>query len=99
MTNLTDLGIAAIRDGGSIGRVGVAQYAEVPMDVGTIMRNVTLTGGVAPARAYIEELMPDVLDGTITPGRVFDRTVGLDDTPAGYRAMADRTALKVLVRP
>lgn len=63
------------------------------------LHNVILTGGVAPARAYIEELLPDVLEGTIEPGRVFDRTVGLDDVPAGYRAMADREALKVLVRP
>ena len=28
------------------------------------MRNITLTGGASPARAYIEELLPDVLDGT-----------------------------------
>ncbi len=60
---------------------------------------MTLTGGVAPARAYIDELLPDILDGGIEPGRVFDRTVGLDDIAAGYRAMADRTAVKVLVRP
>ena len=65
----------------------------------TFLRNITLTGGVAPARAYIEELLPDVLDGTIEPGQVFDRTVGLDEVPDGYRAMADREALKVLVRP
>lgn len=45
------------------------------------MRNITLTGGVAPARAYIEELMPDVLDGAIHPGKVFDRTVALDEAP------------------
>ena len=63
------------------------------------MRNVTLTGGVAPARAYIHDLLPDVLEGQIQPGKVFDRTVGLDDVADGYRAMADRTALKVLVRP
>lgn len=63
------------------------------------MRNITLTGGVAPARAYIEELMPHVLDGSITPGRVFDRTVGLEEIADGYRAMNDREALKVLVRP
>lgn len=69
------------------------------MGFGTFFRNVTLTGGVAPARAYIEELMPDVLDGTIEPGRVFDRTIGLDETPDGYRAMADREALKVLIEP
>jgi Alcohol dehydrogenase GroES-like domain len=45
------------------------------------------------------ELLPLVLDGTIEPGKVFDRTIGLDGVPAGYQAMASREALKVLVRP
>ncbi len=94
-----DTAVRAVRAGGVVSRVGVAQDAEAPMGFGEMMRNVTLTGGVAPARAYIEELMPDVLDGTVDPGRVFDRTVSLDDVPDGYRAMADRKALKVLVRP
>ena len=49
-------------------------------------------------RAYIEELLPDILDGRIEPGRVFDRTVGLDGVPDGYRAMADRESIKVLVQ-
>jgi len=88
-----------VRDGGVVSRVGAPQYAEVPMDFGVFMRNVTLTGGVAPARAYIDELMPEVLDGTLQPGRVFDRSVGLGDIAGGYRAMADREALKVMVRP
>jgi threonine dehydrogenase-like Zn-dependent dehydrogenase len=91
--------VAAVRDGGFVSRLGVSQYRQVPMGFDTMMRNITLTGGVAPARAYIEELMPDVLDGTIEPGRVFDRTIGLDETPDGYRAMADRKALKVLIQP
>jgi hypothetical protein len=43
-----------------------------------VMRNITLTGGACPARAYIEELLPAVLDGTVQPGRVFDRTIGLE---------------------
>lgn len=90
---------AVVRDGGAIGTLGVAQYTDVPMEFGTVMRNLTLTGGVAPARASIEELMPNILSGTIQPGKVFDQTVALDDVPAGYRAMADRRALKVLVRP
>ena len=94
-----EMAIGSVRDGGAIGRVGAPQYTEVPMDFGTVMRNITLTGGVAPARTYIEELLPDILDGTIEPGRVFDRTVTLDDVPDGYRAMADREALKVLIRP
>lgn len=90
---------AIVRAGGVISRVGAPQFAEVPFGFGDFMRNVTLTGGVAPARAYIPTLLPLVLDGTIEPGRVFDRAVDLDGVPDGYRAMAEREALKVLVRP
>jgi threonine dehydrogenase-like Zn-dependent dehydrogenase len=93
----TALGV--VRDGGVVSRVGAPQYGEVPMGFGAFMRNITLTGGMAPARAYIEELMPDVLDGTLQPGRVFDRAVDLADVPDGYRAMASREALKVMVSP
>ncbi|MCL7380004.1 zinc-binding dehydrogenase [Streptomyces sp. 35G-GA-8] len=88
-----------VRAGGTISRVGAPQFTDVPFGFPDFMRNITLTGGVAPARAYIEELMPHVLDGSIRPGRVFDRTVGLEEVADGYRAMNDREALKVLVRP
>jgi threonine dehydrogenase-like Zn-dependent dehydrogenase len=67
--------------------------------MGRHRRNIILTGGVAPASAYIDELLPLLLDGSIEPGKVFDGTIGVDDVPAGYQAMADREALKVLVRP
>ena len=56
-------------------------------------------GGPAPARAYIEELLPEVLEGRIEPGRVFDRLVDLDGAPDGYRAMNEREAIKVMVKP
>ena len=59
--------------------------------------NLTVSGGPAPVRAYIEELLPDVLEGRIQPGRVFDRVTNLDGVPAGYRAMNDREAIKVLI--
>jgi threonine dehydrogenase-like Zn-dependent dehydrogenase len=88
-----------VRAGGTVSRVGAPQYPEVPADFGVFLRNITLTGGVAPARAYIDELLPDVLEGRIQPGHVFDRTVSLDQVPDGYRAMADRSALKVLIQP
>ena len=94
-----DTAFAVVRAGGTVSRVGAPQYQDVPADFGVFRRNITLTGGVAPARAYIEELMPDILDGTIQPGRVFDRTMKLDEIAAGYQAMADREALKVLIRP
>ncbi|WP_327287267.1 alcohol dehydrogenase catalytic domain-containing protein [Streptomyces sp. NBC_01198] len=91
--------IGVVRDGGTISRVGAPQFSEFPFDFGDFRRNITLTGGMAPARAYIEELLPHVLDGSIHPGRVFDRTLGLEDVAEGYRAMDDREALKVLIRP
>ena len=65
----------------------------------TFFNNVSVAGGPAPTRAYIAELLPEVMDGRIEPGRVFDRTVGLDGVPDGYRAMADRESIKVLVTP
>ena len=89
-----------VRPGGVISRVGVPQYSDAPVGWnGLFGHNITLTGGPAPVRAYMERLLPGVLDGTVNPGKVFDRTVGLDDTPSGYAAMDARTALKVLVQP
>jgi threonine dehydrogenase-like Zn-dependent dehydrogenase len=89
-----------VRAGGVISRVGVPQYEEAPVGFGSLFRrNITLTGGPAAQRRYIEELLPDVLEGRIEPGKVFDRTVGLDGVPDGYRAMDAREALKVLVQP
>lgn len=91
--------LAVVRAGGTVSRVGVAHYPEVPLDLAVQMRNITFTGGAAPARAYIGELLPDILDGNVEPGRVFDTTVRLEDVPDGYRAMDDRKALKVLIQP
>ncbi|MFJ3667190.1 zinc-dependent alcohol dehydrogenase family protein [Streptomyces sp. NPDC090106] len=92
-------GFGVVRAGGTVSRVGAPQFTDVPFGFADFLRNITLTGGVAPARAYIEELMPYILDGSIRPGRVFDRTVALEDIAEGYRAMNDREALKTLVRP
>jgi threonine dehydrogenase-like Zn-dependent dehydrogenase len=88
-----------VRDGGAISRVGLPQYTDGSLGADLVLRNITITGGASPARAYIEELLPDVLEGRIEPGRVFDRTVTLDQVPDGYHAMADREALKVLIQP
>jgi threonine dehydrogenase-like Zn-dependent dehydrogenase len=63
------------------------------------MNNIRLVGEVASARAYIPHLLPDILEGRIQPGLMFDRTVGLDEIPDGYRAMVDRQVLKVMIRP
>ena len=41
--------------------------------------------------------MPDVMQGRIQPGRVFDLVTNLAGVPEGYRAMNDRRAIKVLI--
>jgi threonine dehydrogenase-like Zn-dependent dehydrogenase len=94
-STVTALDIA--RPGGAVGRVGVPQEEAIPGSVTTFFNNVTIAGGPAPARAYIEELLPDVLDGRIEPGRVFDRVGPLEEVPDGYRAMNDREAIKVMI--
>jgi threonine dehydrogenase-like Zn-dependent dehydrogenase len=91
--------IEIVRPGGAVGRVGVPQHESLPGARPSFSKNVTIGGGPAPVRAYIDELLPDVLDGRIEPGRVFDRVVDLDGVPDGYRAMNDRESIKVLVRP
>ena len=93
----TAVGVA--RPGGAVGRVGVPQHQAIPASLPAFFGNVTIGGGPAPVRAYIEELLPDILEGRIEPGKVFDRTVDLEGVPDGYRAMAEREALKVMIRP
>jgi threonine dehydrogenase-like Zn-dependent dehydrogenase len=94
-----DTAIKITRPGGAVGRVGVPQHEEMPASLTAFFNNVSVSGGPAPVRAYIEELLPDVLEGKIQPGRVFDQVVGLDGVPDGYRAMNDREAIKVMVKP
>jgi threonine dehydrogenase-like Zn-dependent dehydrogenase len=94
-----DTSMGIVRPGGAVGRVGVPHYEVIKGAQQMFYDNVIVGGGPAPTRAYIEELLPDVLEGRIDPGRVFDRTVDLDGVPDGYRAMNEREALKVLIRP
>ncbi|AOW80958.1 IMP dehydrogenase [Halodesulfurarchaeum formicicum] len=96
-----DTAIDVARDGGTIGYVGVPHgVEEAGLDIHGLFRgNVTLQGGVAPVRDYAEELMADVVGGTLDPAPIFTKTVDLDGVPEGYRAMDDREAIKVLVKP
>lgn len=92
--------LGVVRPGGVISRVGVPQYEEAPIGFPSLFGpNITLTGGPAPVRAYIDALLPAVLDGTVQPGRVFDSAVQLEDVARGYADMDARRALKVLVAP
>jgi threonine dehydrogenase-like Zn-dependent dehydrogenase len=91
--------ISIARPGGAVGRVGVPQNEEMPASQPAFYNNVTVSGGPAPVRAYIDQLLPDVLEGKIEPGRVFDRVISLGEVPDGYRAMNDRESIKVMVKP
>lgn len=93
----TATAISVARPGGAVGRVGVPQDALMPAALPSFFKNVTIAGGPAPARAYIEELLPDVLEGRIEPGRVFDWSGGLEQVPTGYKAMNDREAIKAMI--
>ena len=94
-----DQAIATARPGGRVGFVGVpAEGNSVPV-ASLFGRNVGLHGGVAPVRNYIEELLPDVWNGIVEPGRVFDLTLPLDEVAEAYAAMNERRAIKVLLRP
>lgn len=86
----------SVRPGGTVGYVGMPHEVKLNIPV-MFYTNSNLVGGVAPVRAYLDELLPDVLDGTITPGLVFDQTLPLDQVADGYTAMDERTAIKTLL--
>jgi threonine dehydrogenase-like Zn-dependent dehydrogenase len=93
LAQAVDTALEIARPGGAVGRVGVPEHDTTPTGV-AFWKNASIAGGPAPVRAYIEELLPDVLAGRIEPGRVFDRTGTLDEVPEGYRLMNERDVLK-----
>jgi threonine dehydrogenase-like Zn-dependent dehydrogenase len=89
--------IAIARPGSMVGYVGIPHGVELP--IGEMFpRNKGVRGGFAPARAYIPELLPEVLDGRINPGRVLDYATDLEGIADAYAAMDERRAIKSLVR-
>ena len=99
-TSSMETAIGVARPGGTVGYVGVPHGLGDGLNLAPFFRaNVTLNGGVAPVRAYAEELMADVLQGTLDPSPIFTKTVDLDGVPEGYAAMDNREAVKVLVKP
>jgi threonine dehydrogenase-like Zn-dependent dehydrogenase len=91
----TAFGIA--RAGSIVGAIGAPHGVEVPIQ-SVIFRNIGLRGGVAPVRRYIPELLGDVLEGRITPGRVLDFETDLDGIKEANAAMDHRRAVKSLLR-
>ena len=94
-----DTAFQVARPGGTVGYVGVPAGVDEAAFLDTSFGdNITLAGGVAPVRAYVDDLLADVLQGTLDPSPIFTKTVDLDGVPEGYRAMDDRDAVKVMVK-
>jgi threonine dehydrogenase-like Zn-dependent dehydrogenase len=89
--------LAITRPGSIVGHVGVPHGIEIPVEK-IFYRNVGVHGGPAPVRAYIPELLDDVLKGRINPGRVFDFNTDLNGIAEAYAAMDERRAIKSLVK-
>ncbi|MDR1791206.1 MAG: alcohol dehydrogenase catalytic domain-containing protein [Propionibacteriaceae bacterium] len=84
--------------GGRLAYVGLPHGVSV--DIAKLFRtNVTVAGGLCPARRYIEPLLPKVLAGDIHPGEVFTTRLPLADISEAYRQMDKRETIKVLVTP
>ena len=92
----SDTSFAIARAGAVVGRVGVPHAVEIDA-AGTFYRNVGMRGGPAPVRAYMDALLPAVLDGRINPGKVFDFVTNLDGIADAYAAMDERRAIKSLL--
>jgi threonine dehydrogenase-like Zn-dependent dehydrogenase len=91
-----DTAFSLARPGSMVGYVGVPHGVELPLDE-MFFRNKGLLGGSAPVRAYLPELLDDVLAGRINPGRVLDFETDLDGIAEAYAAMDERRAIKSLV--
>ena len=86
------------RPGSVVGAIGAPHGIGFPVMDKVVYGNIGLRGGVAPARVYIPELLGDVLEGRINPGRVFDFETTLDGIVEAYQAMNERRAIKSLIR-
>ncbi|MBV8884925.1 MAG: zinc-dependent alcohol dehydrogenase family protein [Chroococcidiopsidaceae cyanobacterium CP_BM_RX_35] len=94
-----DTALGIVRPGGAVGYVGVPHGSGEAVDLTRMFgSNITLRGGVAPARAYIPELLADVVAGKLDPSPVLDLTIDLNGVPSGYAAMDERKAIKAMVK-
>jgi threonine dehydrogenase-like Zn-dependent dehydrogenase len=90
--------IRSTRPGGHVGYVGVLHDVELPGEE-LFYSHVHLHGGPAPVRRFLPELINLIWSRRIDPGKVFDLELPLEEVAEGYRAMDERRAIKVLLRP
>jgi threonine dehydrogenase-like Zn-dependent dehydrogenase len=90
--------IRTARPGGHVGFVGVAHGVSIDgMDLFWSLAH--LHGGPAPVRRFLPELIDLIWNRKIAPGKVFDLELPLDQAADAYRAMDQREAIKVILRP
>ncbi|MFJ2854564.1 zinc-dependent alcohol dehydrogenase family protein [Streptomyces rubiginosohelvolus] len=90
--------IRSTRPGGHIGYVGVSH--DVTLDGQELFfSHAHLHGGPAPARRFLPHLIDLIWNRQINPGKVFDLQLPLEEAAEAYRAMDERRAIKVLLRP
>src|SRR5215831_799890 len=94
-----NLSVSMARPGGMVGVVGAFHGSGQVLIERMFFKNIGLHGGMAPARAYMPELLNEVLEGRLNPSPILDLSVSLDEVAAGYAAMDQRQAIKVMVRP
>ena len=90
--------IRSTRPGGHVGYVGVAHGVELAGEE-LFYSHVHLHGGPAPVRRFLPQLIELIWNREIDPGKVFDLELPINQAAAGYRAMDQRQAIKVLLRP
>ena len=90
--------IRSTRPGGHVGYVGVSHDVQLPGDE-LFFSGVHLHGGPAPVRRFLPDLIDRIWNRQINPGKVFDLELPLAEAAEGYRAMDERRAIKVLLRP
>jgi threonine dehydrogenase-like Zn-dependent dehydrogenase len=92
-----DLAVNVARPGGTVSFVGVPHNVTSPPLRDIFHNNLSLSGGVAPARAYLPQLIASLEAGHIDPSPVLDVQLPLDKVAEGYAAMDERRAIKVLI--
>jgi threonine dehydrogenase-like Zn-dependent dehydrogenase len=90
--------IRSTRPGGHVGYVGVSHGVELPGEE-LFYSHVHLHGGPAPVRRFLPQLIDLIWSRQIDPGKVFDLELPLEEAAAGYQAMDQRRAIKVLLHP
>jgi threonine dehydrogenase-like Zn-dependent dehydrogenase len=95
---------ACVRPGGVIACLGMDHFtgnAPALNWFDQFVRNISVTGGLVPGKAYFEELLSLTERGVIDPSPMISHELALDDAPRAYRLMAERAegVTKVALRP